>query len=160
MPTSRDGRSARTARKSSIVRTQRPAGDSIPTRTFDGRRVLAHRVDHLGDRLVRRATLADDDGVGLASAERGRGLEHERAVGGPEVRLARIVRTRPRDERVDFASDDTGVVEHLAQLLGAVTRLERGPVRLRRPERDPGEPAARLPRRSTWGTAGTRPTTR
>ena len=45
-------------------------------------------------------------------------LEHEGARRRLEVRLARIIRTGPPDERVHVVGNDSRVVEHLAQLLG------------------------------------------
>ena len=141
-PTSRDGRSARTARKSSIVRTSDPRANSIPTRTSSAAASshIASTTSAIASCDVPRSptTMAlawRAPSAAAVSSTKARGA-------GPEVRLARIVRTRPRDERVDFVGDDTGVVEHPAQLLGVGTRLERGPVRLRRPEGEPGEPAA------------------
>ena len=121
---------------------ERAACELDPDAHVDRGRLRAHRVDRLRDLFVGRAALADDDRVRLTSTERSRGFEHEGTRSRLEVRLARVAGAGPGDERVDFMDNDPRVVEHPSQYLGAIPRFERGAVRLRRPQRQPGEAAA------------------
>ena len=95
--------------------------------------VFAQGVDRVGNLARRRPPLADHDRVRLVRAQRACRLEHERARRGPQVGLAGVVRTRPRDERVDLVGEHPGVVEEGPELLGREPFAPGDRVRLGRP---------------------------